>query len=88
MKFKKGILPNVIFGLLLLFEYIRSQITDLSLGIEEKHLADLQKFFKLDTTQSQHHQNLIFHVSPLDNYENWSDPDIYISKVNFTKAIF
>ena len=60
---------------------IKSQITDLALGIEEQYTADFEKFFKLDISQSQNHKNLIFHVGPTDMYENWSDPDIYISKV-------
>lgn len=82
MNFIKGLFPSLIFGLIFLIVSIKSQLTDLPLGTEEKYTADLQRFFKIDTSDSQHHHNLIFHVSPLDNYENWSDPDIYISKVN------
>ena len=81
MNFKKYAFSNLIFGIFFLLEYINTQVLDLPLGFEEKHTADLQRFFKIDTTNSESHHNLIFHVSPLDNYENWSDPDIYISKV-------
>ena len=81
MNFKKGLYSKIVFGLIFLFEFIKTQIADLPLGAEEVYTADLQRFFRIDTTGSENHHNLIFHVSPLDNYENWSDPDIYISKV-------
>lgn len=67
-----------------LWNVIKSQILDLPLGREEKHIADFEKFFRLDLTESQNHKNLIFHVGPTDMYENWSDPDIYISKVKIS----
>jgi len=82
MNLKKGLFPNLIIGLIFLIESIKTQLIDLPLGTEEKYTADLQRFFKIDTSDSQNHHNLIFHVSPLNNYENWSDPDIHISKVN------
>jgi len=78
---KKGLYSRIVFGLIFLFEFIKTQLIDLPLGIEEKYSADLQRFFRIDTTSSENHHNLIFHISSLDNYENWSDPDIYISKV-------
>jgi hypothetical protein len=82
MNLKNGLFPNLIIGLIFLIESIKTQLIDLPLGTEEKYTADLQRFFKIDTSDSQNHHNLIFHVSPLNNYENWSDPDIHISKVN------
>jgi len=81
MKLIQGIFSNLIFSFFLLFEFIKAQLSELPLGIELKYTADLQRFFRIDISNSQYHHNLIFHVSPLDNYENWSDPDVYISKV-------
>jgi hypothetical protein len=65
----------------LTLKFIQSQILDLPLGKEELHTADFEKYFKLDISQSTNHKNLIFFVGPTDMYENWSDPDIYLSKV-------
>jgi hypothetical protein len=62
---------------------IKTQILDLPIGKEEIHSADFEKYFKLDISESSNHKNLIFYVGPKDMYENWSDPDIYISKVIF-----
>lgn len=79
--FKNNILFKSFFSLFLLLKLISSQIVDFPLGIESNYTADLEKFFRIDTSQAENHKNLIFHISPLDNYEGWSDPDIYISKV-------
>lgn len=79
---KTNIFTNFIFGLvLILFQCLKSQSLDLELGKEFEYIADLEKFFRIDVTEAAKHKNIIFHVSPVDNYENWSDPDIYISKV-------
>jgi hypothetical protein len=70
-----------LLSLIFLFNYICSQQYDFKMGetIEEKIVN--RRYYKVPLTNKQA-EYVIVSVRPSDEFEKYSDPDIYISKVS------
>ena len=75
--------------MLLLFtviNYVVSDLVDLKIGTTITESITQNKFYQLELTDRES-EYLIINVKPKDNYEKFSDPDIFVSQVRKAKII-
>jgi len=64
-----------------LFNFVYSNLTNFKIGeIVEENITN-NKFYRIELTDRLK-EYLIINVKPSDNYEKYSDPDIFVSQVN------
>ena len=65
----------------ILINFITSQMYDYKIGdILSEEIVN-QRYYKIELTDRDS-EYLIVNVKPSDNYEKYSDPDIFVSQVN------
>ena len=64
----------------IIIQYVSSQLHDFKIGEAKTESIEKQRFYRLELTDRVK-EYLIINVKPSDNYEKYSDPDIYVSKV-------
>ncbi len=69
-----------IISLFFLIKLISSQITELKVGQELEDTIKNYRAYKIDLSDKES-DYLVLTVQPKDNFEKFSDPDMYVSQV-------
>jgi hypothetical protein len=79
-----------LFLLACFLEIVFSQLTDYIVGTEIEESVDGNKYYQIALDQDTLSQNntLVIYVKPSDNYEGFSDPDLYASVKNYYPNTF
>lgn len=78
--------PNILKIIFLICFFIKSLLTqtiDLKFGEERNEKVKKYGYYQINLLEKgvDYNDYLVINVAPTDNYENFSDPDIYVSKV-------
>jgi|LauGreDrversion4_2_1035121.scaffolds.fasta_scaffold208044_2 hypothetical protein len=65
----------------LCFNYILSQLNDIKIGEIIEDTTSKKKFYRAELT-NRTADYLVIYVEPSDDYEKYSDPDVFVSQVN------
>ena len=72
---------NIFFlTLLLVINYIHSQLADFKMGETREEKIVNRAYYRVELTDRVS-EYVIVSVKPSDDYEKYSDPDIFVSKV-------